>query len=72
LEKNIRLLQKLKSFKMKKLLAILLLAGVFTACNNGGGETSSADSARMADSINMMNQNAASDTMSTGTGGGGY
>ncbi|MDB5191407.1 MAG: hypothetical protein JWQ96_970 [Segetibacter sp.] len=58
---------------MKKLLAILLFAGVFTACNNGGGDTTSADSARMADSLNMLNTAPASmDTMGTGTGSGTY
>ena len=57
---------------MKKLLVIILFAGAFTACNGGGGETSSADSARMADSMNMMNTPSVTDTMGTGTGGGTY
>jgi uncharacterized lipoprotein YajG len=44
---------------MKKLLAILAVAGVMAACNNGNDETSNADSLN-ADSMNGGNMSVTS------------
>jgi hypothetical protein len=40
---------------MKKFLTILAVAGLMTACNNAEDDTTTEDSARMADSIGRMN-----------------
>lgn len=56
---------------MKKFLAILAVAGVMTACNNGTDETPVADSISQ-DSINaatpvMIDSTATGDSATTGT-----